>query len=347
MTRVALITGITGQVGSYLAEYLLKLGYIVHGIVRRNSEAKTERLEGILDKIVLHYGDITDLGCLIGVVQKVKPDEIYNLAAQSHVKVSDELEEFTMQVNTIGVLNVLIAVKMLGLKNHTRILQASTSEMYGNSIETTAIANGCSVLDEESVMKPVSIYGISKLAGFNLIKYYREAHGFFACNSISFNHESERRGKTFVTRKITEYIKEYVKMKEKGIKIPPLSLGNLEACRDWCHVEDIIKGMVQMLNSEKADDYVLASGVSHSVRQFVELGFKQKDYTVEWSGSGLEEKGMINGETVIKIDAMYYRSIDINNLVGDATKAKTRLGWENTITFERLVERMVTSNKAS
>jgi GDPmannose 4,6-dehydratase len=339
MSRVALITGITGQVGSYLAEHLLKLGYEVHGIIRRNSEANTERLEDILDMITLHYGDITDLGCLIRVVQIVKPNEIYNLAAQSHVKVSDELEEFTMQVNTIGVLNVLIAIKVLGLKNHTRVLQASTSEMYGNSIETEK--NGCSVLNEESVMKPVSIYGISKLAGFNLIKYYREAHRFFACNSISFNHESERRGKTFVTRKITEYIKEYMTMKEKGIKIPPLSLGNLEACRDWCHVEDIIKGMVQMLNREKADDYVLASGVSHSVRQFVELGFKQRGHVVEWSGSGLDEKGMINGETVIKIDAMYYRSIDINNLVGDATKAKTVLGWENTITFEKLVERMV------
>lgn len=337
IAKVVLITGITGQVGSYLAEYLLKLGYEVHGIVRRSSNFTTERIEHIFDKLKLHYGDVTDLGCLMRVISQVKPSEIYNLAAQSHVKVSDELEEYTMQVNTIGVLNVLTAVKALGLKDTTRVLQASTSEMYGNSIERPG---AITKLNEDSKMEPVSIYGIAKLAGFNLIKYYREAHGFFACNSVSFNHDSERRGKTFVTRKVAEYVKDYCNL-DNAIWIKPLRLGNLEAKRDWSHVEDIVKGMVKMMHSDRPDDYVLASGQSHTVREFVELAFKRHGYEIKWEGEGLEEVGKIKGRVVVKIDPKYYRSIDINNLVGDYTKARKELGWEPEISFEKLVDRMV------
>ena len=326
--KIVLITGITGQVGSYLAEYLLALGYSVHGIVRRHSNftIHTEKLGGV----VLHYSDMTDTASLLRIVKDVSPDYIYNLAAQSHVKVSDDIEKYTIDVNTIGVLNILQCIKILGLTN-TRILQASTSEMYGNSIKYDG------TLDENSLMAPVSIYGIAKLAAYNLIKYYRNGHNIFACNSITFNHESERRGEIFVTRKISEHVKNF----KQNPRIESLVLGNLEARRDWSHAYDIVRGMVMILQSDIPDDYVMCSGESHSVREFVEKAFKEIDIDIKWKGVGLEEVGYIDGKVLVTIDAKYYRPIDINNLVGNCSKIKEKLGWTPTIQFNELVHRMV------
>lgn len=326
--KVALITGITGQVGSYLAEYLLDKGYVVHGIVRRTSNFTTGRIDHIFSKLTLHYGDITDLASVINVIKNVNPDELYNLAAQSHVKVSDSLEKYTMDTNAMGVLNILQAIRLVNPK--IKLVQASTSEMFGNTISDK--------LNEKSEMKPVSVYGISKLAGYNLVRYYREAYDMFACNSVSFNHESPRRGKTFVTRKIAEYTKKY----NRVLDLPPLLLGNLDARRDWSHTLDIVNGMWMMLQAGTPDDYTLGSGVSYSVRDFVNESFGVCGVELKWCGSGLTEYAMDKRtrRVVVKVDPKYFRSVDISNLVCDNTYVKEKLGWESKITFKELVKCM-------
>lgn len=329
---IALITGITGHVGSYLAEYLLGKGYTVHGVVRRTSNFTTERIDHIFSQLHLHYGDVMDLMSLITIIKKCKPTEIYNLAAQSHVKVSDDIERYTLDTNAGGVLNILQAIRIIDPS--IRMVQASTSEMFGNTIEKSG------KLSESSDMKPVSVYGISKLAGYNLVRYYREAHGMFVCNSIAFNHESPRRGKTFVTRKIAEYVKGYI----PGTS--PLRLGNLDARRDWSHTLDIVEGMWLMLQNKEPGDYTLGSGKSYSVRDFVECAFKTIDIDIEWCGTGTNEYGINKktGEIVVKVDSKYFRSVDINDLVCDNSNAKKVLGWEPKITFSSLVKEMCTQN---
>lgn len=326
-----LITGITGHVGSYLAELLLSKGYIVHGLVRRTSNFTTNRIDHIFSRLYLHYGDMTDQMSLIKVLKTIEPDCVYNLAAQSHVKVSDDLESFTMDTNTLGVLNLIQAIKLVNPE--IRMVQASTSEMYGNASESD-------FLNEMSEFRPVSVYGISKLSAYHLVRYYREAFGMFLCNSIGFNHESERRGRTFVTRKISEYVK-------GGSYESPLRLGNLDACRDWSHTEDIVRGMCLMLEYEKADDYVLASGETHSVREYTTLAFKLVGITLEWIGEGLDECGvdMQTKKVLVVVDLKYYRPIDIKVLKGDSRKARDVLGWKPNVTFESLVRRMTIGNR--
>lgn len=328
---VALITGITGHVGSYLAEYLLSKGYTVHGVVRRTSNFTTERIDHIFSRLTLHYGDVTDLVSLISIIKNCKPTEIYNLAAQSHVKVSDDIERYTMDTNTLGVLNVLQAIRLVD--PNIRMVQASTSEMFGNTIENTKESGK---LSETSDMKPVSIYGISKLAGYNLVRYYREAYNMFLCNSIAFNHESPRRGKTFVTRKIAEYVKKW----KSGCE--PLQLGNLDAKRDWSHTIDIVRGMWLMMQHTVSSDYTLGSGKSHSVRDFIECAFGGHGIEIVWQGIGVNEYGTnkVTGEILIKINEKYFRSVDINDLVCDNTNAKNVLGWKPEITFKDLVDEM-------
>lgn len=331
---IALITGITGHVGSYLAEYLLGKGYTVHGVVRRTSNFTTERIDHIFPQLNLHYGDVMDLMSLITIIKKCKPTEIYNLAAQSHVKVSDDIERYTLDTNAGGVLNILQAIKIVDPS--IRMVQASTSEMFGNTIGSEDHL-GDFYLSENSSMKPVSVYGISKLAGYNLVRYYREAHGMFVCNSIAFNHESPRRGKTFVTRKIAEYVKGY---KSPGCE--PLRLGNLDARRDWSHTLDIVEGMWLMLQNKESGDYTLGSGKSYSVRDFIECAFKTINIDIVWGGTGIDEYGINKktGEIVVKVDSKYFRSVDINNLVCDNNNAKRVLGWEPKITFSSLVKEM-------
>jgi GDPmannose 4,6-dehydratase len=270
-----------------------------------------------------------DLVSLITIIKNCKPTEIYNLAAQSHVKVSDDIERYTLDTNAGGVLNMLQAIRIVNPS--IRMVQASTSEMFGNTI-----GSDIQRLSENSSMKPVSIYGISKLAGYNLVRYYREAHGMFLCNSIAFNHESPRRGKTFVTRKIAEYVKGYTPGSA------PLRLGNLDARRDWSHTLDIVEGMWLMLQQKTPCDYTLGSGKSYSVRDFVECAFKCKSIDIEWGGSGVDEYGINKktGEIVARVDSKYFRSVDINNLVCDNTFAKKQLGWEPKITFNSLVREM-------
>jgi GDPmannose 4,6-dehydratase len=345
--KIALITGITGQVGSYLAEHLLNLGYIVHGIVRRHSTFSIEQIAGsamVVDNCTIHYSDMTDMASLLRIIKNIRPTEIYNLAAQSHVKVSDDIEKYTLDVNTIGVLNILQCITILGLTN-TKILQASTSEMYGNSINTTSNHT----LDENSLMNPVSIYGIAKLAAYNLVKYYRNAHNIFACNSITFNHESERRGENFVTRKISEHVKNYSSSTLNKMRCSQLVLGNLDAQRDWSHTQDIVRGMVMILNWNTPDDYVMCSGESHSVREFVEKAFKEIQVHVQWKGTGLNEVGYTIDPTdglekiLVTVDSKYYRAIDIQKLVGNSDKISSTLGWKPNISFNQLVERMVHS----
>lgn len=334
MTKVALITGITGMDGSTLADLLLSYDYEVHGIIRRASNFNTQRIEHIFDKITLHYGDLTDAGNVLSIISKVQPDEIYNFAAQSHVKVSCDLENYTFQTNTMGILNILQAVKVLGLANKTKIYQASTSEMFGNTTD------GTTLLTENSEMNPVSPYGISKLAAHHLANYYRDGHNMFVVSSILLNHEGERRGSTFVTQKIARHVAKY---HLKGGEVQPLQLGNLNAKRDWGYSNDYVHGIYLMMQHHKPDSYLLATGEEHSVREFVELAFKEIGITVLWKGIGEDEKGYNKdtGDLLVEVNSKYYRPIDIEHLVGDYTKAKTVLGWEPVTTFNQLVKIMV------
>ena len=327
--KVALITGITGQDGSYLAELLLEKGYQVHGIVRRSSLINTHRIDHIYKKLHLHYGDLTDAINLMGVIKKVKPDEIYNLGAQSHVKVSFETPEYTGQTDALGTLRVLEAVRLLGMEDSVRIYQASTSELYGKVQETPQT--------ETTPFYPRSPYGVAKLYGFWIVKNYREAYGMYACSGILFNHESPRRGETFVTRKITRGLKAISEGKQKV-----LYLGNLDAKRDWGHARDYVHAMWLMLQQETADDYVIATGEQYSVRQFVELAASHFGFELEWHSNGVDEVALDKNtkKTIIAVDPKYFRPAEVETLLGDPSKAKENLGWEPTVSFKELVEDM-------
>ena len=327
--KVALITGITGQDGSYLAELLLETGYEVHGIVRRSSLINTHRIDPIYNDIKLHYGDMTDAGSIIQIIQKVKPDEIYNLAAQSHVKVSFELPEYTGTVDGLGTLRILDAIRILGMEDNVRIYQASTSELYGKVQEVPQT--------ETTPFYPRSPYGVAKLYGYWIVKNYREAYGLHASSGILFNHESPRRGETFVTRKITQGLSRI----SVGVQ-DVLYLCNLDAKRDWGHAKDYVEAMWLMLQQDEPDDYVIATGEQHSVREFVELAAPLFGLNIEWIGEGLDEKGVdkITGRSIIEVSKKYFRPTEVDSLLGDASKAKEKLGWEPKTTFKQLVEDM-------
>ena len=329
MSKVALITGITGQDGSYLAELLLELKYEVHGIVRRSSLINTHRIDKIYNDIHLHYGDLTDATNMISVIQKIQPDEIYNLGAQSHVKVSFELPEYTGQVDGLGTLRVLEAVRLLGMEKKTRIYQASTSELYG-LVQATPQT-------ETTPFHPRSPYGVAKLYGYWIIKNYREAYNMHCSSGILFNHESPRRGETFVTRKITQGLSRI----SVGLQ-DCLYLGNLDAKRDWGHAKDFVEAMWLMLQQDEPDDYVIATGKQYSVREFVDKAAPYFGLRLEWQGEGLNEVAVdkLSKRTVIAVDEKYFRPAEVESLLGDPTKAKEKLGWEPTTTFDQLVEDM-------
>ena len=327
--KVALITGITGQDGSYLAELLLEKGYEVHGIIRRSSLINTDRIDHIYNRIHLHYGDLTDSTNIVRIVQKVKPNEIYNLGAQSHVKVSFEIPEYTGQVDALGTLRILEAVCLLGMQDHIRIYQASTSELYGLVQEVPQ--------RETTPFYPRSPYGVAKLYGYWIVKNYREAYGLHASSGILFNHESPRRGETFVTRKITRGLSR-ISTGQQDV----LSLGNLDARRDWGHAKDFVEAMWLMLQQDEADDYVIATGEQYSVREFVEAAAPYFGMNILWEGEGLEEVGIdkTTGRKVIDVNPKYFRPAEVETLLGDASKAKKKLGWEPKTSFKQLVEDM-------
>jgi len=327
--KVALITGITGQDGSYLAELLLEKGYEVHGIVRRSSLINTHRIDHIYDSIHLHYGDLTDSTNIVRVIQKVQPNEIYNLGAQSHVKVSFEMPEYTADVDGVGTLRSLEAVRLLGMEDRVRIYQASTSELYGLVQEVPQ--------KETTPFYPRSPYGVAKLYAYWIVKNYRESYGIHASSGILFNHESPRRGETFVTRKITRGLSRIVSG-EEGV----LSLGNLDAKRDWGHAKDYVEAMWLMLQQDEPDDYVIATGIQYSVREFVELSASHYGMNIVWQGEGIDEVGIDQntGNVVIRVNPKYFRPAEVETLLGDATKAKEKLGWEPKISFKELVEDM-------
>jgi GDPmannose 4,6-dehydratase len=329
MGKVALITGITGQDGSYLAELLLEKDYEVHGIVRRSSLINTHRIDHIYPQLHLHYGDLTDATNLISVIKKVEPDEIYNLGAQSHVKVSFETPEYTAQVDGLGTLRVLEAVRLLGMEKKTRIYQASTSELYGEVQETPQ--------SETTPFHPRSPYGVAKLYGYWIIKNYRESYKMHCSSGILFNHESPRRGETFVTRKITQGLSRISSGLQNCIE-----LGNLNAKRDWGHAKDYVEAMWLMLQQDEPDDYVIATGQQYSVKEFIEEAAPIFGFNIEWMGEGLDEIGYDWGmkRTVVKVNDRYFRPAEVESLLGDATKAKEKLGWEPKTTFKELVEDM-------
>lgn len=332
----ALITGITGMDGSHLAELLLEKGYEVHGIIRRTSTFNTDRIDHIFDKLNLHYGDVTDPLVISNLVSKIQPDEVYNLAAQSHVKVSFEIPYYTAQVDALGTLAVLEAVK-----NHcpnARVYQASTSELYGGMSENMSEIG----YNEESKMHPRSPYGVAKLYGLWISKNYRESYGMHISNGILFNHEGERRGETFVTRKITMALAKIKKAIDNGEDFKTLKLGNLYAKRDWGYAKDYVEGMWLMTQQEKGDDYVLATNETYSVKDFMELATKHCGLNINWVGDGPNEKGIIdNGLVIIEIDEKYYRPAEVDVLLGDYSKAKMVLGWEPKTKFNDLVELMM------
>ena len=334
--KKALITGITGQDGSYLAEFLLEKGYEVHGIIRRSSVDYRERiahLEG-KDNFFLHNGDLTDSLSMVGLISKIRPDEIYNLAAQSHVQVSFDVPEFTADVDAVGVLRVLEAVRIAGLADTCRIYQASTSELYGKVEEVPQ--------SEKTPFHPYSPYAVAKQYGYWIVKEYREAYNMFACSGILFNHESERRGETFVTRKITLAAARIA----AGIQ-DKLYLGNLSSLRDWGYAKDYVKCMWLMLQNEKPDDFVIATGVQHSVREFCTLAFHYAGIELEFKGEGVEEKGYdkATGKVLVEVSPDFFRPTDVVNLLGDPSKAAKELGWNPTETsFEELVRLMTESD---
>ena len=327
--KKALITGITGQDGSYLAELLLKKGYQVHGIVRRASLINTHRIDHIYENIKLHYGDLTDAVSIMSIIKEVEPSEIYNLGAQSHVKVSFKIPEYTGQVDAMGTLRVLEAVRMLGMEKDVRIYQASTSELYGGISDAP--------LTETTPFHPRSPYGVAKLYGYWIIKNYREAYGMHCSSGILFNHESERRGETFVTRKITRGLSRISVGMEKLLR-----LGNIHAKRDWGHARDYVEAMWLMLQQDKPDDYVIATGEQHSVKDFVDEAAPYFGFKLEWMGEGLDETAFDwnTKKPVIIIDPEYFRPAEVESLLGDATKAKNVLGWEPKTSFKQLVEEM-------
>ena len=343
MAKVALITGVTGQDGSYLAELLIEKGYEVHGIIRRSSSFNTERIEHLYFEqwvrdmkqrraLNLHYGDLTDSSSLIRIIQQIQPDEIYNLAAQSHVKVSFDVPEYTAEVDATGTLRLLEAVRILGLEQRTRIYQASTSELYGLVQEIPQ--------RETTPFYPRSPYGVAKLYGYWITKNYRESYGMFAVNGILFNHESERRGETFVTRKITLAAARIAQgMQDK------LYLGNLDALRDWGYARDYVECMWLMLQHDQPEDFVIATGEQHSVREFTEKAFREAGIELGWEGSGIEERGIdqATGRVLVEVDPQYFRPAEVETLLGDPSRAKQLLGWNPQKTsFDELVRLMVT-----
>ena len=327
--KIALITGITGQDGSYLAELLLDKGYEVHGIVRRSSLINTHRIDGIYDRLSLHYGDLTDSTNLVRIIQKVQPDEIYNLGAQSHVKVSFEMPEYTADVDSLGTLRILEAVRLLGMEDRVRIYQASTSELYGLVQETPQ--------KETTPFYPRSPYGVAKLYGYWIVKNYREAYGMYACSGILFNHESPRRGETFVTRKITRGLSRI----SNGLQ-DCLYLGNLDAKRDWGHAKDFVEAMWLMLQQDEAEDFVIATGKQYSVKDFVEEADEYFGMNIVWLNEGLDTVGYDRNskKIVIRVDPKYFRPTEVETLLGDASKAKEKMGWEPKTSFKQLVEDM-------
>ena len=333
--KKALITGITGQDGSYLAEFLLNKDYEVHGIKRRASLINTKRIDHLYQephevdrKFILHHGDLTDSTSLIRIIQEVQPDEIYNLAAQSHVAVSFEEPEYTANSDAIGALRILEAIRILKLESKTKYYQASTSELYGDARETPQT--------EKTPFYPRSPYGVAKLYAYWITVNYREAYGIYACNGILFNHESPVRGETFVTRKITRAL---VRIK-LGLQ-KTLYLGNLYAKRDWGHARDFVEAQWLMLQQEKPEDFVIATGKQYSVKDFVNIASKNLDMKIEWSGKDLNEVGSFEGNDIIKVDHRYFRPAEVDTLLGDASKAKQKLNWASKISFEQLVKEMV------
>jgi GDPmannose 4,6-dehydratase len=340
MQKVALITGITGQDGAYLADLLLGKGYIVHGIKRRSSSFNTARIDHIYQdphapasRFQIHYGDMTDSTNLIRIVQAVQPDEIYNLAAQSHVQVSFETPEYTANADALGALRILEAIRILGLVEKTRFYQASTSELYGKARETPQT--------ETTPFYPRSPYGVAKLYAYWITVNYREAYGMHASNGILFNHESPIRGETFVTRKITRAV--------AGIHLgvqDRLYIGNLDSKRDWGHARDYVEGMWRIVQQDTPDDYVLATGETHSVREFIELAFLKVGRKIEWKGKGVDEVGIdsASGDPLVKVDSRYFRPTEVDLLLGDASKAQRVLGWKHTVAFPELVSDMLNSD---
>jgi GDPmannose 4,6-dehydratase len=341
--KVALITGATGQDGAYLAELLLSKGYVVHGIKRRSSSFNTERVDHLYQdphernvRFTLHYGDMTDATNLIRVIQETQPTEIYNLAAQSHVQVSFETPEYTANADALGPLRLLEAIRILGLEKRTRFYQASTSELYGSVREIPQ--------REKTPFYPRSPYGVAKLYGFWITTNYREAYGMHASNGILFNHEGPTRGETFVTRKITRAAAAI----ELGLQAR-LYLGNLDAVRDWGHARDYVEGMWMIVQQTEPDDYVLATGERHSVREFVENAFACVGRSIEWRGSGVDEKGIEahSGQVLVEVDARYFRPTEVDLLVGDPSKAQKRLGWRHKTSFDDMVKEMVAADLAA
>jgi GDPmannose 4,6-dehydratase len=342
MAKTALITGVTGQDGAYLAELLLSKGYHVHGIKRRSSLFNTDRIDHLYQdqheknvNFKLHYGDLTDSTNLIRIMQEVQPDEVYNLAAQSHVKVSFETPEYTANSDALGTLRLLEAIRILKLENKTRFYQASTSELYGLVQEIPQ--------KETTPFYPRSPYGVAKLYGFWITKNYRESYGMYACNGILFNHESPIRGETFVTRKITRAAaKISLGMQDK------LFMGNIDSERDWGHAKDYVEGMWRMLQQEVADDFVLATGIKITVREFINMAFAEVGIQLKWEGKEENEKGInvATGAVIVEIDSKYYRPAEVELLVGDASKAKAKLGWTPTYTVAELCKEMVQSDLA-
>lgn len=338
--KVALISGITGQDGAYLAQLLLGKGYVVHGIKRRSSSFNTARIDGLYQdphvesaRLFLHYGDLTDATNLIRIVQETQPDEIYNLAAQSHVQVSFETPEYTANSDAIGTLRLLEAMRILGLEKTSRFYQASTSELYGKVQETPQ--------SETTPFYPRSPYAAAKLYAYWITVNYREAYDMHASNGILFNHEGPTRGETFVTRKITRAVAAI----SLGVQ-ETLYLGNIDSKRDWGHARDYVEGMWRIVQQEQADDYVLATGETHSVREFVELAFAEVGRRIVWSGEGADEAGVDaeSGKILVKIDPRYFRPTEVDLLLGDSSKAKRKLGWTHTTTFSQLVAEMVASD---
>jgi GDPmannose 4,6-dehydratase len=335
MTKKALITGVTGQDGAYLAELLLEKGYEVHGIKRRTSLFNTDRIDHLFHDahepgkpFVLHHGDMTDSSSLVRIIQQVQPDEIYNLAAQSHVAVSFEEPEYTANSDALGVLRVLEAIRILGLEKKTRFYQASTSELYGLVQEIPQ--------KETTPFYPRSPYAVAKLYGYWIVVNYREAYGMYACNGILFNHESPNRGETFVTRKITRALAR-IKLGLQNC----LYLGNINAKRDWGHARDYVEMQWLMLQQDEPEDFVIATGVQYSVRQFVEIAAAELDMYIRWQGEGVDEVGYLGERVIVRVDPRYFRPTEVETLLGDATKAKTKLGWVPRTSFKDLVSEMV------
>jgi len=336
MQKVALITGITGQDGSYLAEFLLGKGYVVHGIRRRSSSFNTSRIDHLYQdphvqgtRLFLHYGDLSDTSNLVRIVQETQPDEIYNLGAQSHVAVSFESPEYTADIDGMGTLRLLEAIRILGLEKKARFYQASTSELYGLVQETPQ--------KETTPFYPRSPYAVAKLYAYWIVVNYREAYGMYACNGILFNHESPRRGETFVTRKITRGLANI----SKGLQ-ECLYMGNLDALRDWGHAMDYVEMQWLMLQQEQPEDFVLATGAQHSVRNFIGAAASELGMNIRWEGQGINEKGYdVNGKCVVAVDTRFFRPTEVETLLGDPSKARVKLGWTPKITFRQLVSEMV------